>query len=620
MVENDKTLKTLNESFGSFRAEWLKNKIYELFEEPYYFSTLQDSRPYVIEGGRGTGKTTLLRGLSYEGQFELRNKDINAFDAEIDFIGIYHRVNTNHVRAFKGGGISEDIWVKIFSHYINLILCNEIIQFLEWHQVLNPYDEMLSKEDCIHIGKSLCIHSDILNFNDLKNNLKTEMYVFQSKINNLSSDTPLSLSLAGEPFNIFTNAVLSCNQFKNKVFYFLIDEYENLDDYQQQVFNTLIKHSSDKYTFKIGVREMGWRIKHTLNTFEKLNDPADYKLINIEKYLTSNEEVFYQFATKVCQHRISNLIGKENFNIENALPGLSVEEEALLLGVENTDLYLEANKHIPKNKDLTPLYKYFLGHWANKNKRSIKEEYLLYKKDPNSYSTRYNNYKYSLLFMIKRGRGSAGIQKYYAGWDTYIKISHGNIRYLMELVHKAFEKHLLEKKTLTEPISPKDQTIAAQECGLKNLTEFEGLWKNGAQITRLLLGFGRVFQLLALNPDVAPEKNQFSISDLNENNELKDIISASIMNLALIRMPGTKLNMKDTKDVLYMIHPLYSPYFQFSYRKKRKMDLTSNDVLELLKNQNSGIQMILGKSFSRQDISNQSIPNQMNLFADYYNA
>jgi Cdc6-like AAA superfamily ATPase len=618
MENQDTLLKSLNESFGSFRAEWLKNKIYELFEAPHYFSALQDNRPCILEGGRGTGKTTILRGLSYEGQYELQNKNISKFDAEIDFVGIYHRVNTNHVRAFKGGEIDELKWSKVFSHYINLVLSNEILVFLDWHRKCNEEDEVLNRHDCSIIAKSLGFREKIESFDSLINGLKFEMYSFQSEINDITNETQLKLSLAGEPLNILIKCILGLKQFSNKMFYFLIDEYENFEDYQQKVFNTLIKHSSENYTFKIGVRQLGWRIKHTLNDAEKLNDPADYKTISIEKYLTDDEKLFDDFAKKVCQHRIANLIGNDNFRIEDSLVSISIEEEAILLGVENTELYKDSVKKIPKREKLTPLYKYYLAHWAKKNKRTIEEEVSLYKNDKGGYNTRYDNYKYSLLFMIKRGRGSAGIQKYYAGWETFTKISHGNIRYLMELVHKTFEKHVLEGNSLISPISVRTQTLAAQECGLKNLTEFEGLWKNGAQITKLLLGFGRIFQLLAQNPDVAPEKNQFSISDLNSHKDLNEIIVASIMNLALIRIPGTKLNPTDTKDTLYMIHPLYSPYFQFSYRKKRKMDLNSEDVYLMITHQTLGIQKILAKSLKKEEIS-QTMPTQMNLFSDYYN-
>src|SRR6478736_8889690 len=115
-MNNKEILKNLNESFGSYRAEWLKGKIFDLFAEPSYFTALQDNRPCVLQGGRGTGKTTVLRGLSYQGQFALHEKNINKFD-ESPFIGIYHRVNTNHVRAFVGAGLNEDEWMKIFGHY-----------------------------------------------------------------------------------------------------------------------------------------------------------------------------------------------------------------------------------------------------------------------------------------------------------------------------------------------------------------------------------------------------------------------------------------------------------------------------------------------------------------------
>jgi hypothetical protein len=59
----------LSELFGSYRAEWLREHIFELFKEPKYFPELLTLRPCVLMGGRGTGKTSVLRSLSYEGQF-----------------------------------------------------------------------------------------------------------------------------------------------------------------------------------------------------------------------------------------------------------------------------------------------------------------------------------------------------------------------------------------------------------------------------------------------------------------------------------------------------------------------------------------------------------------------
>ncbi|MCD8474837.1 MAG: hypothetical protein LRY34_03505 [Bacteroides graminisolvens] len=40
-MNNSDKLKKLNELFGSYRAEWLKGKIYQFFTEPSYFTALR---------------------------------------------------------------------------------------------------------------------------------------------------------------------------------------------------------------------------------------------------------------------------------------------------------------------------------------------------------------------------------------------------------------------------------------------------------------------------------------------------------------------------------------------------------------------------------------------------
>ncbi len=103
-----------------------------------------------------------------------------------------------------------------------------------------------------------------------------------------------SLSLQAAPIDLLCRAIVSLTTFQNRQFFFLIDEYENLLDYQQQVVNTLIKHASDLYSFKVGVRELGWRCHSTLNPNEQLVHPADYARISIADKLQG--EVFKQFA------------------------------------------------------------------------------------------------------------------------------------------------------------------------------------------------------------------------------------------------------------------------------------------------------------------------------------
>ena len=102
--------------------------------------------------------------------------------------------------------------------------------------------------------------------------------------------------------------------------------------------------------------------------------------------------------------------------------------------------------------------------------------------------------------------------KYYAGWDVYLKLASGNIRFFLQLVEEALKEHIRRRQSFTTPISAKAQTEAARNVGLKNFEELEGLDVRGARIMRLLLGVGRLFQIMAWYPfRHAPELNQFTL-------------------------------------------------------------------------------------------------------------
>jgi superfamily I DNA/RNA helicase len=47
--------------------------------------------------------------------------------------------------------------------------------------------------------------------------------------------------MPGDPIKLITECAASLSQFKNKMFYILIDEYENFTNYQQQSLNSLLK-------------------------------------------------------------------------------------------------------------------------------------------------------------------------------------------------------------------------------------------------------------------------------------------------------------------------------------------------------------------------------------------
>ena len=623
----------LSDLFGSYKAEWLKERMYELYTEPSYFPELTIPRPCMLIGGRGTGKTTVLRSMSYEGRFALARKNVEAIP-EWKYYGFYYRTDTNRVTAFKGPEISPERWVKVFAHYFNLVLSDLVLRFLEWFHLVLPNSPTLTQEQCARVATTLHLR-DCGSLSALASAVSDAQLTFEAYVNNIADDDKaVPLSMQGAPAELLLGEALKLDQFRGKHFFFLLDEYENFEDYQQKIVNTLIKHASEYYTFKIGVKELGWRCRTTLNENEQLISPADYVRIRIQDKLEGG--TFAEFALRVCSERTAKLELAQGavLPLPELFPGLGVETEAELLDGPNGPAHREteaARGSIPAldldaYDKLSTLERYFLVLWARAQESSVAAEWQSFKQDERKWRERYDNYKHALLYTLRRGR--TGIRKYYAGWETLVQISGSNIRYILELVEQVLLYHLRKGGSLDKAVPPQVQTEAAIGVGKKNLAELEGLSIHGGQLTKLVLGLGRVFQVMASSLEGhTPEVNQFRLAEANEAerhggyqlpNEVENLLQGAVMHLALLRFPGSKpTDETDTLEYDYMLHPIFSALFVISYRRKRKMTISPELLWGLVSDAKKSIRRLLAAS-NRQ--SDDSLPDQLSLFDAYYGA
>jgi hypothetical protein len=619
------TYAKLSELFSSYKAEWLKEAVFDLFTEPNYFPQLKKENPCVLIGGRGTGKTTALLSLSYEGQHKLMGSP-DKFLGEIPFIGLYHRVNTNRVTAFDGPEVSRERWVRIFSHWLNLLFVSSILDFLLWCDGQWEGTGSLAPAELNKLATALNMNNVPTSTREMADAIELDVLRFEARVNNIADDdADLALSMRGRPVDLLVSALRTMPAFANKPVFFLIDEYENLSDYQQQVVNTLIKHSSDHgYTFKIGVRELGFRQRTTLNEGEQLVDPADYVRIDIAASLSSR---FSEFARQICNDRLRRALQSERkpeaLDIAELFPRLAPEAEAELLGVQDRLAELESEERGRLSADpwiqtLSPLERYVL---LTAGRGTAADRAQRFAAAPKKWKVHYENYKYASLFGLRRGR--RGIRKYYTGWDTYALISGSNIRYLLQLVDTALLMHLEEGSSGEVAIAPKHQTEAAQKVGSKNLRELEGLSRHGAKLARLALSLGRVFQVMAeQSAGHAPEVNQFNVPpdsdgcDVGVIDRATETIHAAVMHLALVRYPGSKLqDSTEIRDYDYALHPIFAPLFSISHRRKRKIPLSYSEINLLIERPPVAIERLLKRQ--QRDVSRE-LPDQLKLFSEFY--
>ncbi len=625
----------LSNLFGSYRAEWLHEQLFDLYTSPVYFPELTTGRSCMLIGGRGTGKTTALRALSWEGQRRLQSEQ----PASWSFFGVYYRVDTNRVTAFKGPELSTDRWNALFGHYFNLLVCERLVDFAQWVAKAHPKQELLEPDRAEEISISLSVENTARSLDDLAVEVRRSRLTFEAYINNVADATSPSLSLQGAPIETFMQALSAHPDLSGRPFFIIIDEYENFLDEQQRVVNTLVKHATSLFAFKIGVRELGWRQRTTLNEHEQLRSPADFVRIDIAQKL---ENVFSDFAVQICDDRISRLAGRAAEgslgSIRALFPPLSEDDEASLLNVERhvTVIRDELEPLISESElaifdSLPMLYRYLIGFWARGHNQTVVEAFRDYLKSPSEWNTRYGNYKHSLLYTLKRR--VRGVHKYYAGWDTLAQVAGTNIRFFLQLVEQSLLQHLKEGRTFGTPLRPATQTTAAQLVGRSNLSELEGLSVYGMYLSRLVLGLGRVFQVMAEQAEGhAPETNQFYLVDdstvtarrarsgIDDEAALQvdTVLTEAVMHLALVRFPGTKPTQAgDTEEYDYMLHPIFSPLFAYSYRKKRKTAIGRLQLLALVRNPRPTIREILAESSRTMDFDDE-LPDQLALFGSFY--
>ena len=623
------------------RAEWLGDHLFDFFRAPSFFPQLESAQTCLLMGGRGTGKTTLLQSLSYEGRYALSGRS-DASVAASAYYGIYLKVNTNRVTAFDGSEVAPTRWTKIFAHYLNLELVALVTDFFAWYEertgtALLPVEDVW-QDLSITFGVAEC--STLATFRKALHKARLR---FERQVNNIGDGSAdMSLSMLGAPLDLVCSHLAKSPHFAGKRLFFLIDEYENLLDYQQQVFNTIIKHATSTYTFKVGVKELGFRVRSTINPTEQLNSPADYQIFDIAERLRPR---FQAFAEQVCNSRLRTALGAPDgrsaaypalMSMTTLFPGLNDEREAQLLGV--TDRTRQLQRTFEKERvserlashfaELTPLRQYFCYFRAASGKRAVSSVIEAHLRDPERWERDFNNYKLALLFSLRRGQ--PGRRKFYAGWSLMCKLASGNIRYLLELVVGALSTHVERGREFGRPVSPEIQTDAAQAIGKKNLQELDGRSVHGASLTKLLLGMGRVLGLLAAHPEGhAPEITQFYVPyagrvldpALAPEQRVASLLNDAVDSLALLRFSGTKAQeQSDTQAYDYMIHPIFAAFFEVSHRRKRKLAVSERELLGLIDHPGWAINRLVARHNRDGVVEDVALPEQLRLFESFFGA
>lgn len=603
----------LERCFSDYRADWEPQVYQTLFIPPPYFDVLSSPRPCVLIGGRGTGKTTALRSLCVESADSVNLESARPDARGPAFLGAYVLLNKNKVTAISPELLGKAGAQSAFKHYLNLVCLKELTR-----RVLSRSPQA----NCDSKGLRLvaqALGTECTTLDDFSSRLTEALVQLELYVNNFGSVQPPLFSFAETPIRLFVDALKSDSLYRDVNVYLCLDEYENLSDWQQAVANTYIKHAGDGLFYKIGVRRNGIRTRRTIDSDDVLRTPDDYLEIEIAA------ENFEEFAVRVIERRLSTAVDHPEApqRIDQLLPGLSQSDEALLLGARRVS---ERLRQVMTESGDAPLAEwgdrvddavlYFAEYWAANENRPVLDVLRSWRASPDEWKNRINNHGYASLFWLSLGHKGQRTKKYYCGGGTYLALASGNIRYFIELIYEAVRRCPKDSSWMGS-VDPKEQTEAARYVGQRRLEQIDEMSESGDQVKRLVLGLGRVFFELARQPlGHAPEVASFVLSGAAPAMQVaRRLLDEGVGSLAFEVTPSTKpTSHNEPREDEFRLHPIFTAFFAYSHRKKRRMTIDSENLLLLTTRPRKAIEAMIKRDLASSD----DLPIQLALFSDFY--
>lgn len=616
----------IENSLAQNRAEELGYDLWEEFVIPPFYDSLNllgAKKPRVIVGGRGCGKTSLLRYLCHQTQFSSKRGDITKND--IESIGIYWRVDTQYAKILAKRGFDEEQWIRAFEHLSVLMMSQEILKSLE--SIANSSLKSLTASNLDSFDLSILTSFNKViptKFSDLKQYIRREINYFQVWAGSIRSiDPPVFLPLR---FAIeLIVEIKNQNSLFSKTNYLVyIDEYENLLIDQQRLINTWLKHSEAPLIFNLAMKPNSFIDKKTIGN-ESIAETHDYREYDLEEYYKQiNFELFAaeilflrlwkndgSFKIPIVPEELRNtdksIISKRKSSkyskrvlasARDFLPSKTFEEmaknvftDSVLLGrlklllkkapyVNDNNIESFLLPEYPQASVIIPSLLY-----RNTNFEDLLNEIKKLKKgEDNKFtgSTAWiHNNLFACLLLIYEPLGR--ICPLYAGFDAFCLMSKTNLRHFLELCNKSFINETLgttNKKV--KSISIKSQSEAAKQASITFLREVKNFGNNGNRLHTFVLRLGTYFSYSHKKPSQSePEQNHFTVKGTKPSeliNFLSDAVKWSVIYEGKITKQKGGKNKFEVEDYEYILNPIYAPYFHISYRKKRSVQFSIDEI------------------------------------------
>jgi len=643
----------LSTIFSKNRTEELPDDVWGKYVLPLNYeehNLLQFRKSTVVKGGRGSGKTMFLKYHCYPTIFSSNKSELTK--DELKNIGLYWRPDTDFSNMITVNYLDKT-WKAVFEVYFGLSI------FSEFSKLLIKFNESLYKnqkdKDLI---KTMMLSNDLCElFNMKKESLVTsldkECQRYRSELNdwlNYPEGKPPIIFGAKEKISYFINTIIkTCEPFKESCFHIFIDEFENLTKEQQILINSWIKHSQSPLIFHIAYKKH-YEVTSNTNGNEKIVDVNDYRIIDLEKMYEENFDILaseiifskieYFFQEDKYKYEISKISSfdkRKNISyqtdiknkVKQIFPSLSIKETTNTLfkdnalvnkleklikdGLKKHNSPIDVEKFICKEEkqDKSILN----GILLNREKTNPADLLIKFEKNDNEFYKQYLNNNLLGTILLLYTSYEQKICPYYAGFERFSLLSQANIRHLLELCYQsivAYEKQDNIDFTVIDKFSVpiEYQAQAIKLTSRTQINKISSLGQYGKELQKIVIRLGKIFLLSQKRKSQSmAEVNQFTVKgfelDTTDEESAKLINECKIWGILLEESNTKQTTEKDNATKLYILHPIFAPYFGISPRRKRKIDLEYQEFKTIFIDKEEAYQELYKKYTKLWDNDNQ---------------
>lgn len=606
-----------------------------------------DNTPKYILGGKGCGKTHLLRYYSYPLQ-RLRWGSFSEVVKNDKYIGIYSILSTLDASRFDGKNVPENQWKALFKYYFELyigaFILKTLSEFIESDSG-KEREEVFVKGVVRQFLKGIVLKrydlESLVEYveNERKSiDFEIENVAFTGNFNNVK----VNLKAGGLIFNVPLILKEVYDDFKEVKFIYIMDEYEKLFDWQKRYVNSLVWEKIYPSTFWIGARKYGYTDMHT-ETGEELKKGSEYYPFFMDEHFQKNEKDFDVFARELILKRLKRedkgavseleakfkngkeviaeqikIAKKGNYkHLKNLSNNVKMGIKKGLLTEKEDDIQTIID-YITADTDNNPLeqkYKLYLFYqmWADHKAITlvdiaamVKDEYLKYKRgDESKFNNIVEKYKSDLTAQLCEENG----EEYYAysGLDALISLSWGNPRVLLLLLKKTIEKaDVLQERPLESDggISLRAQYLGIKETSRWYLDDSELTGVDGSfAITaiRNLAEYLRLYRFSDKPTDTSVCAFNYGTENVSHNAGY--MIRLLELHSLLVKVDNERKQKNSGKsEITYQLNRILAPYWNLPSARRGIADFSSNVIESIFNNE----------SFSRFNSEYVSLKNRMN--------